>query len=128
MQHLQSISLWWLLRWGLVNYLPGAGLELGSPARRQTDIKDAADTVWTTWHEERSFPKKEKSCPVIFGMGPPWEIGSLQMGLMKGQEMGSSWTSCVTHSIGPGRHIGIRSSSIERRGKVCFLKAVSPGT
>jgi hypothetical protein len=31
-------------------------------------------------------------------------------GGMKGPEMRSSWTSRVTHTIGPGRHIGIWSS------------------
>jgi hypothetical protein len=49
-------------------------------------------------------------------MGPHLEIGSLQMGLMKDLVMRSSWTSCVTHSSGPSRHIGIWSSSIEMRG------------
>jgi hypothetical protein len=36
--------------------------------------------------------------------------------------MRSSWTSCVTHSIGSGRHIGIWSSSVELRGKASIPK------
>jgi hypothetical protein len=43
---------------------------------------------------------------------------------IKGLEIRSPWT----HAIGPGRHIGIRSSPIELRGMVTFPKAVSPGT
>jgi hypothetical protein len=60
-------------------------------------------------------------------VGPHLEIGSFQMGLMKGLEMKPSWTSCVTHSIGPGRHIGIRSSSIELRAMVTFPKVCHLG-
>jgi hypothetical protein len=47
---------------------------------------------------------------------------------MKGLEMRSSWTSCITHAIEPSRHIGIWSRSIELRGMVSFPEGVSPGT
>jgi hypothetical protein len=44
---------------------------------------------------------------------------------IKDLEMRSPWISCVIHSIGPGRHIGIWSSSIELRGMVSFPKGVT---
>jgi hypothetical protein len=77
---------------------------------------------------ERNGDFSKSSVTWDLSVGPHLEIGSLQMGLMKGLEMRPSWTSCVTHSIGPGCHIGIWSSAIELRGMVTFPKAVSPGS
>jgi hypothetical protein len=44
-----------------------------------------------------------------------------------GPQARPSCASCVTHSIGPDRHIGIWSSSTELRGMVSFPKGVTWG-